>query len=74
MPDTQEGYGFPIGAVAAFDASDGIISPSGVGYDINCGVRLMATDLDAAEIGPRIAGLVAEVQHAVPSRGCARSA
>jgi tRNA-splicing ligase RtcB len=45
MPDIHAGYGFPIGGVAAFDSSDGIISPGGVGYDINCGVRLLRTDI-----------------------------
>ena len=43
MPDIHWGYGFPIGGVAAFDPSDGVISPGGVGYDINCGVRTAAT-------------------------------
>ncbi len=46
MPDAHEGYGFPIGGVAAFDVDEGIISPGGVGYDINCGVRLLRTSLD----------------------------
>ena len=45
MPDIHWGYGFPIGGVAAFDMKDGVISPGGVGYDINCGVRLMASKL-----------------------------
>ena len=45
MPDCHYGYGFPIGGVAAFDVETGIISPGGVGYDINCGVRLLRTDL-----------------------------
>ncbi|MGK0208859.1 MAG: tRNA-splicing ligase RtcB [Patescibacteria group bacterium] len=45
MPDAHQGYGFSIGGVAAFDASSGIVSPGGVGYDINCGVRLLATDI-----------------------------
>ncbi|MBU90541.1 RNA-splicing ligase RtcB, partial [Candidatus Woesearchaeota archaeon] len=45
MPDAHQGYGFPIGGVAAFDMEEGIISPGGVGYDINCGVRLLRTDL-----------------------------
>jgi tRNA-splicing ligase RtcB len=45
MPDIHAGYGFPIGGVAAFDSTDGIISPGGVGYDINCGVRLIRTDI-----------------------------
>jgi tRNA-splicing ligase RtcB len=47
MPDIHSGYGFPIGGVAAFCARDGVISPGGVGYDINCGVRLLASSLEA---------------------------
>jgi len=50
MPDIHHGYGFPIGGVAAFDAQHGVISPGGVGYDINCGVRLVRTDLSFADI------------------------
>src|ERR1700745_512606 len=50
MPDIHWGYGFPIGGVAAVDIDDGVISPGGVGYDINCGVRLVATKLQASEI------------------------
>jgi tRNA-splicing ligase RtcB len=50
MPDAHEGYGFPIGGVAAFDMEDGIISPGGIGYDINCSVRLLRTDFTADEI------------------------
>ena len=50
MPDAHEGYGFPIGGVAAFDADDGIISPGGIGYDINCSVRLLRTDFLAEDI------------------------
>src|SRR3989344_3592152 len=46
LPDAHQGYGFPIGGVAAFDLKTGVISPGGVGYDINCGVRLLATTLD----------------------------
>ena len=49
MPDAHLGYGFPIGGVAAFREEDGIISPGGVGFDINCGVRLLRTDLQAGE-------------------------
>jgi len=45
MPDAHQGYGFPIGGVAAFDIDNGIVSPGGVGYDINCGVRILATNL-----------------------------
>ena len=50
MPDVHWGYGFPIGGVAAFDLDGGIISPGGVGYDINCGCRLMATNLTLGDI------------------------
>src|SRR5687767_14844783 len=51
MPDAHQGYGFPIGGVAATDADgDGVVSPGGVGFDINCGVRLLATDV-AADTG-----------------------
>jgi len=67
MPDMHEGYGFPIGGVAAFDAHDGIVSPGGVGYDINCGVRLMRTDLRAAEIGARLRQIVSAIQRDVPA-------
>src|SRR6266576_5229151 len=45
MPDIHWGYGFPVGGVAATDAEEGVISPGGIGFDINCGVRLLATDL-----------------------------
>ena len=45
MPDVHQGYGFPIGGVAATDVQEGVISPGGIGYDINCGVRLLASDL-----------------------------
>ncbi|HVN32321.1 MAG TPA: RtcB family protein [Thermoanaerobaculaceae bacterium] len=67
MPDMHEGYGFPIGGVAAFDAEEGVVSPGGVGYDINCGVRLMRTDLLAAELGERTAKLVHQIQRDVPA-------
>ena len=50
MPDIHWGYGFPIGGVAAVDAEEGVISPGGVGYDINCGVRLVRTHLQASAI------------------------
>lgn len=58
MPDIHQGYGFPIGGVAAFDHEDGIISPGGVGYDINCGVTLLKTNLSFSDIGDRIKDLV----------------
>ncbi len=67
MPDMHEGYGFPIGGVAAFDAADGIVSPGGVGYDINCGVRLMRTDLRAGDVGGRLRALVSQIQRDVPA-------
>src|SRR4051794_4094458 len=54
MPDMHPGYGFPIGGVAAVDAEEGAISPGGVGYDINCGVRLVTTRLEADELRPRL--------------------
>src|SRR3954451_22274144 len=50
MPDIHWGYGFPIGGVAAMDADDGVVSPGGVGYDINCGVRLLRSTLTRSEI------------------------
>ncbi len=54
MPDIHWGYGFPIGGVAAFDTSDGVISPGGVGYDINCGVRLLRTNLVRKDLTPEL--------------------
>ncbi|MEW5913606.1 MAG: RtcB family protein [Thermodesulfobacteriota bacterium] len=53
MPDAHQGYGFPIGGVAAFDPVEGVVSPGGVGYDINCGVRLLRSRLSADELGPQ---------------------
>ncbi|MBE0433447.1 RtcB family protein [candidate division WOR-3 bacterium] len=67
MPDIHWGYGFPIGGVAAFDLDQGIISPGGVGYDINCGVRLLRTDLRDSDIKDRIKDLVRALFHNVPS-------
>jgi tRNA-splicing ligase RtcB len=58
MPDIHEGYGFPIGGVAAFDIKKGIISPGGVGYDINCGVRLLRSNLTKKDVEPAIKNLV----------------
>jgi len=72
MPDAHEGYGFPVGGVAAFRASDGVISPGGVGYDINCGVRLLATDITVARLGARLEPLVHELSRAIPA-GAGRS-
>lgn len=67
MPDGHQGYGFPIGGVAAFDAEDGIISPGGVGYDINCGVRLVLTNLDIRDVRPNLSKLVDTLFDLVPS-------
>jgi len=67
MPDIHWGYGFPIGGVAAFDLDEGIISPGGVGYDINCGVRLMRTKLDLETVKPRIRALADALFNSVPS-------
>ena len=66
MPDIHWGYGFPIGGVAAFDLDEGIISPGGVGYDINCGCRLMTTALQAHEIRPRLQELVLALFREIP--------
>jgi len=67
MPDIHWGYGFPIGGVAAMDIKDGVISPGGVGYDINCGVRLLRTSLSEAEVRPRINELINALFLNVPS-------
>ncbi|MCL6451703.1 MAG: RtcB family protein [Acetobacteraceae bacterium] len=67
MPDIHWGYGFPIGGVAAMDAQDGVISPGGVGYDINCGVRLLLTGLGLDEVQPEIKRLMGELFHSIPS-------
>ncbi len=67
MPDIHWGYGFPIGGVAAMDVKDGVVSPGGVGYDINCGVRLLRTDLREPDVRPRIANLVDVLFRDVPS-------
>jgi tRNA-splicing ligase RtcB len=67
MPDIHWGYGFPIGGVAAFDHDEGVISPGGIGFDINCGVRLLRTNLTEADVRPRIRELVDTMFHNVPS-------
>ncbi|MGZ6563308.1 MAG: RtcB family protein [Solirubrobacteraceae bacterium] len=66
MPDIHQGYGFPVGGVAATEPPDGVVSPGGVGYDINCGVRLLALPLTAAELGGRTEALVHEISRRVP--------
>ena len=67
MPDAHQGYGFSIGGVAAFDAKEGIISPGGIGFDINCGVRLIATSITKDEIMPKIKEILDAVYAAIPS-------
>jgi len=77
MPDIHWGYGFPIGGVAAFDAEDGVISPGGVGYDVNCGVRLMSSkltknDLSMHDVERLVDALFARVPTGVGSSGALR--
>jgi tRNA-splicing ligase RtcB len=67
MPDIHQGYGFPIGGVVATSVPDGVISPGGVGYDINCGVRLLGTHLNRDEIGPHLERLASALQARCPS-------
>jgi tRNA-splicing ligase RtcB len=66
LPDGHEGYGFPIGGVAATDYDEGVISPGGVGYDINCGVRLLTTNLSEKDVRPRLAELANVIFDNVP--------
>ncbi|MDD2696988.1 MAG: RtcB family protein [Candidatus Pacebacteria bacterium] len=68
MPDMHEGYGFPIGGVAAMDMKEGVISPGGVGYDINCGMKLLKSDFSEKDIRPSyLDKLATEIQNEVPS-------
>jgi tRNA-splicing ligase RtcB len=67
MPDIHWGYGFPIGGVAATRVSDGVVSPGGVGYDINCGVRLLRTNLNEDEVRPKIKDLINHLFSNIPS-------
>ncbi|MDE1728552.1 MAG: RtcB family protein [Thaumarchaeota archaeon] len=67
LPDGHEGYGFPVGGVAAMDTQEGMISPGGVGYDINCGVRLIKTSLMEKDVRPRLRDLVTELFTSIPS-------
>src|SRR3954453_6343203 len=67
MPDIHQGYGFPVGPVAATALPDGVVSPGGVGYDINCGVRLLALPLTRGELGERKEALVHEISRRVPA-------
>jgi len=67
MPDIHQGYGFPIGGVIATETPDGVISPGGVGYDINCGVRLLGTHLDREEVAPYLSDLATSLYDNCPS-------
>ncbi|MFZ5906425.1 MAG: RtcB family protein [Nitrospirota bacterium] len=67
MPDIHTGYGFAIGGVAAFDLKEGIVSPGGVGYDINCGVRLLRSNLTRQDVLPRLENLVSLLYSEIPS-------
>jgi tRNA-splicing ligase RtcB (3'-phosphate/5'-hydroxy nucleic acid ligase) len=67
MPDMHEGYGFPVGGVAATCLPDGVISPGGIGFDINCGVRLLASNLTLDRIADRLEALIHELSRSVPA-------
>lgn len=67
MPDMHEGYGFPIGGVAAMRTADGVISPGGVGYDINCGMKLLKSDYSEKDLRPHLDKIATEIQKEVPS-------
>jgi tRNA-splicing ligase RtcB (3'-phosphate/5'-hydroxy nucleic acid ligase) len=67
MPDIHQGYGFPIGGVAAMDEQTGVVSPGGVGFDINCGVRLLSSQLTVQEVRPRLRDLVHRLFRDIPS-------
>ncbi len=67
MPDGHWGYGFPIGGLAAMDAEEGVISPGGIGFDINCGMRLVTTNLTSGEVKPHLKELVDRLYRRVPA-------
>ena len=67
MPDIHEGYGFPVGGVAAMSVKDGVISPGGIGYDINCGVRLLMSELSFKEAEPLLDKLADYLYKEIPS-------
>jgi len=67
MPDAHQGYGFPVGGVAATEPPEGVVSPGGVGYDINCGVRLLALPLSVEELGGRKEAVVHAISREVPA-------
>src|SRR5881394_4208266 len=67
MPDIHQGYGLPVGGVVATDAERGVISPGAIGFDINCGVRLLKTGLDAVEVKPHLDDLVNALFTSIPT-------
>jgi len=67
MPDIHQGYGFPIGGVAATQPPDGVISPGGIGYDINCGVRMLASGIEREALAPYVEDLLQAMYHLVPT-------
>ena len=67
MPDMHQGYGFPIGGVAATQLPDGVISPGAIGYDINCGVRLLASQIPFEAASPYLSELASALNHFCPS-------
>jgi len=73
MPDGHQGYGFPIGGMAAMDAKDGVISPGGIGFDINCGMRLLRTNLSYDEVKPKLVQLVDRLYQRIPAGVGAKS-
>jgi tRNA-splicing ligase RtcB len=73
MPDIHQGYGLPVGGVVATDLRDGVVSPGAIGFDINCGVRLLRTSLDAASVGSSLARLIDALFEAIPTGVGARS-
>ncbi len=73
MPDIHQGYGLPVGGVVATDATRGVVSPGAIGFDINCGVRLLRTGLEAAEVAPRMRELVEALYATIPTGVGARA-
>src|SRR5216117_767294 len=67
MPDIHQGYGLPVGGVVATDAAHGVISPGAIGFDINCGVRLVKSSVDAVDIAARMERLVDALYAAIPT-------
>src|SRR5436305_15338602 len=67
MPDIHQGYGLPVGGVVATDAARGVVSPGAIGFDINCGVRPLRTDVEREELAPHLARLVDALYAAVPT-------